>query len=45
MAIGAAATQIVSMLLAGATTAMPMAWMLVIIVVTTWLAYAGLVRR
>jgi len=45
MAIGAAATQIVSMMLAGASSAMPMAWMLVIIVVATGVAYWVLVRR
>jgi DHA1 family bicyclomycin/chloramphenicol resistance-like MFS transporter len=45
MAIGAASTQIVTIALAGSTSAMPMAWMLVIVVVATWAAYAGLVRR
>ncbi|MGA2565751.1 MAG: multidrug effflux MFS transporter [Pseudolabrys sp.] len=45
MAVGAASTQVVSILLAGAGSAMPMAWMLVIVVVATAVAYAGLVRR
>jgi len=45
MATGAVSTQVVSMALAGAATAMPMAWMLVIVVVATGLAYAGLVKR
>ena len=45
MAIGAASTQIVSIWLAGASNAMPMAWQLVIVVVATAVAYAGLVRR
>jgi len=45
MALGAAATQVVSMLLAGAGTAMPMAWMMLIVVVATGAAYGALVRR
>ena len=45
MAIGAASTQIVSALLAGATNAMPMALMLVFMVAATAVAYFGLVRR
>jgi hypothetical protein len=45
MAVGAGSTQVVSMLLAGAATAMPMAWMLVIMVVATGVAYVVLVRR
>ncbi len=45
MAVGAAATQIVSMLLAGAHTAMPMAWMMLAVVVATGVAFAALVRR
>ena len=45
MAIGAASTQIVSIALAGAGSAMPMAWMMVIVVVATGLAYGVLVRR
>jgi DHA1 family bicyclomycin/chloramphenicol resistance-like MFS transporter len=45
MATGAASTQVVSILLAGASTAMPMAWMLVVMVVATGVAYAALVRR
>ena len=45
MALGAAATQAVSMLLAGASTAMPMAWMMLIVVVATGVAYGALVRR
>lgn len=45
MAIGAASTQIVSVLLAGASTAMPMAWMMVFLAVAAALAYGALVRR
>jgi DHA1 family bicyclomycin/chloramphenicol resistance-like MFS transporter len=45
MAIGAASTQTVSMLLAGAHSAMPMAWQLVAVVVATAAAYGALVRR
>jgi DHA1 family bicyclomycin/chloramphenicol resistance-like MFS transporter len=45
MAIGAASTQIVSIALAGASSAMPMAWMMVIVVVATGVAYGALVRR
>jgi MFS transporter, DHA1 family, multidrug resistance protein len=45
MAFGAAATQVVSMLLAGASNAMPMAWMLLIMVVATGVAFGALVRR
>ncbi|MBI4366813.1 MAG: multidrug effflux MFS transporter [Deltaproteobacteria bacterium] len=45
MAVGAASTQVVSILLAGAATAMPMAWMLVAMVVATGVAYGLLVRR
>jgi len=45
MAAGAASTQIVSVALAGASDAMPMAWMLVIVVVATGAAYATLVRH
>lgn len=45
MAIGAASTQVVSILLAGASTAMPMASMLVVMVVATGVAYGVLVRR
>jgi len=45
MAIGAGSTQLVSILLAGATTAMPMAWMLLAMVVATAVAYLALVRR
>ncbi len=45
MAVGAASTQIVSIALAGASNAMPMAWMLVIMVVATGVAYGTLVRR
>ena len=39
MAIGAASTQLVSILLAGATTAMPMAWMMLVVVVATGVAF------
>jgi DHA1 family bicyclomycin/chloramphenicol resistance-like MFS transporter len=45
MATGAAATQIVSMLLAGASTAMPMAWMMLIATVAAGIGFAVLVRR
>jgi DHA1 family bicyclomycin/chloramphenicol resistance-like MFS transporter len=45
MAVGAASTQVVSIALAGGSNAMPMAWMLVIMVVATGVAYAALVRR
>ncbi len=44
MAIGAASTQVVSILLAGGTTAMPMAWMLVFMAATAGVAYVALVR-
>jgi len=44
MAIGAAATQTVSLLLVGATTAMPMAWMMLAEVVATGLLFGLLVR-
>jgi len=45
MAIGAAATQVVSMLLAGADSAMPMAWMLVALVLAAGMAFWLLARR
>jgi len=45
MAVGAASTQVVSVLLASADTAMPMAWMMLIAVVATGAAYGVLVRR
>jgi DHA1 family bicyclomycin/chloramphenicol resistance-like MFS transporter len=45
MAIGAASTQIVSIALAGGGSAMPMAWMMVIVAVATGVAYVALVRR
>ena len=45
MAVGAAAAQIVSMLLAGAPTAAPLAWMMFGAAAATALAYALLVRR
>jgi DHA1 family bicyclomycin/chloramphenicol resistance-like MFS transporter len=45
MAVGAASTQVVSIALAGASDAMPMAWMLVILVVATGVAYGTLVRH
>jgi DHA1 family bicyclomycin/chloramphenicol resistance-like MFS transporter len=44
-AIGAASTQTVSIALAGSSNAMPMAWMLVIVVVATGVVYGALVRR
>ena len=45
MAIGAASTQAVSIALAGSSSAMPMAWMMVIVAVATGVAYGVLVRR
>jgi DHA1 family bicyclomycin/chloramphenicol resistance-like MFS transporter len=45
MAIGAASTQIVSIALAGSSSAMPMAWMMVIVAIATGVAYGALVRR
>ena len=45
MAIGAASTQAVSIALAGSSSAMPMAWMMVIVAVATGVAYGALVRR
>jgi DHA1 family bicyclomycin/chloramphenicol resistance-like MFS transporter len=45
MAVGAASTQTVSILLAAATTAMPMAWMMLIAAVATGGSFFALVRR
>jgi DHA1 family bicyclomycin/chloramphenicol resistance-like MFS transporter len=45
MAVGAASTQTVSILLATATTAMPMAWMMLIAAVATGGSFFALVRR
>jgi MFS transporter, DHA1 family, multidrug resistance protein len=45
MAIGAASTQVVSVLLAGAGSSMPMAWQMLAVIVATGVAYAVLVRR
>ena len=45
MATGAASTQIVSIALIGAATAMPMAWMLLLLVAATGAANWGLVQR
>ena len=45
MAIGAASTQAVSIALAGSSSAMPMAWMMVIVAVATGVTYGALVRR
>ena len=45
MAVGAASTQAISMLLVGASTAMPMAWQMLAVVVATGVAYAVLVWR
>ena len=45
MAVGAASTQVVSMLLAGATTAMPLAWMMLAVAVAAGAAYLALVQR
>jgi len=45
MAVGAASTQVISILLAGASTAMPMAWQMLAVAVAAGTAYWGLVRR
>lgn len=45
MAIGAASTQIVSFLLVGATTGLPMAWMAVATIALACVAYVALVRK
>jgi DHA1 family bicyclomycin/chloramphenicol resistance-like MFS transporter len=45
MSIGAASTQVVSMLLAGGSSAMPMAWMILFMVLATCVAFAVLVKR
>ena len=45
MAIGAAATQTISMLLAGSSGAMPMAWMMLGILVVAVVSFRVLVRR
>jgi DHA1 family bicyclomycin/chloramphenicol resistance-like MFS transporter len=45
MACGAAATQMVSVLLSQSTTAMPMAWMFLAIVIATAVAFGALARR
>ena len=45
MAVGAAATQMVSMLLAGAASAMPMALMMLAVVLATGVAFYALVLR
>lgn len=45
MAIGAASAQLITVLLAGAATAMPMAWQMLAVVVATAAAYWGLVKR
>ena len=45
MAVGAASTQVVSMLLAGATPAMPLAWMMLAVAVAAGAAYLALVQR
>ena len=45
MAIGALATQVVSVLVANAANAMPMAWQMLAIVLATGVAYGVLVRR
>jgi DHA1 family bicyclomycin/chloramphenicol resistance-like MFS transporter len=45
MATGAASTQVVSVLLAASSSAMPMAWMLVGLVVATAVSFAVLARR
>jgi MFS transporter, DHA1 family, multidrug resistance protein len=45
MSIGAASTQTVSILLEGTTTATPMAWMMLIVVVATGVSFFALVWR
>jgi len=45
MAVGAASTQIVTLLLAGSNTGMPMVWMMFIILVVAVVAFQLLVRR
>lgn len=45
MAVGAASTQLVSFALAGATTPMPMVWMMLIEIVAAGVAFWVLVRR
>lgn len=45
MATGAAATQVISMLLPGASTAMPMAWQMLAVAAAAGVAYGVLVRR
>lgn len=45
MAVGAASTQIVSLLLIGAATGLPMAWMVVAAIALACVAYVALVRR
>jgi DHA1 family bicyclomycin/chloramphenicol resistance-like MFS transporter len=45
MSIGAASTQVVSILLAGASTAMPMAWMMLFVAVAAGAAFGVLVKR
>ena len=45
MAIGAAATQVVSMLVANAGSAMPMAWQMLAVAAAAGVAYVGLARR
>ncbi len=45
MALGAASTQVVALLLTGAATAMPMAWMMVAEAVATGVAFWVLARR
>jgi len=45
MAVGAASTQVVSILVAGAGSAMPMAWQMLAVAAAAGVAYVGLVRR
>jgi hypothetical protein len=45
MALGAASTQCVALLLTGAATAMPMAWMMAAEVAATGVAFWVLARR
>lgn len=45
MAIGAACTQIISVLLAHSTTAMPLAWMMLVVIVMALVSFRVLVRR
>jgi DHA1 family bicyclomycin/chloramphenicol resistance-like MFS transporter len=45
MALGAVSTQTVSFALVGASTALPMAWMVLAVAAGVGVAYVGLVRK